>query len=80
MRAASYPSQGTQRSCRHFHASYGDDEASFDIDDIELIAGALPRRAQKMVTEWAREHQEELRKNWNLARQHEPPHPIDPLS
>jgi hypothetical protein len=42
----------------HFHATYGDDEAAFDIDGIELIAGGLPRRAQKMVTEWARDHQE----------------------
>jgi len=46
---------------------------------LELIAGGLPRRAQKLVTEWAKEHQEELRENWNLAREHQPPHPIDPL-
>jgi hypothetical protein len=63
----------------YFHATYGDDEASFDIDGIELIAGGLPRRAQKMVTEWAKKHQEELRQNWNLAREHKPPRPIDPL-
>jgi len=44
-----------------------------------LIAGGLSRRAQKLVTEWAKEHQEELRQNWNLAREHKPPHPIDPL-
>jgi hypothetical protein len=63
----------------HFHATYGDDEASFDIDNLELIAGGLPRRAQKLVTEWAREHREELLENWNLAREHQPPRPIDPL-
>ena len=63
----------------HFHVTYGDDEASFDIDALELIAGGLPRRAQKMVAEWAKDHQEELRENWSLARDHKPPHPIDPL-
>ncbi len=63
----------------HFHATYGGDEASFDIDNLELIAGGLPRRAQKLVTEWAKEHQGELRENWNLAREHQPPRPIDPL-
>lgn len=63
----------------HFHATYGDDEASFDIEDAELIAGGLPRRAQKMVAEWAKDHQEELRENWELAREHKPPQPIDPL-
>lgn len=34
------------------HAIYGKDEASFDIDEIDPIAGGLPRRALKMVTEW----------------------------
>jgi hypothetical protein len=29
----------------HFHAAYGDDEAVFDIESLELIAGILPRRA-----------------------------------
>lgn len=63
----------------HFHATYGDDEASFDIDTLELIAGRLPRRAQRLVTEWAKEHRGELLANWNLAREHQPLHPIDPL-
>ncbi len=63
----------------HFHATYGDDEASFDIDSLELIAGGLPRRARKLVTEWAKEHQKELLDNWSLARDHQPPHPIEPL-
>lgn len=63
----------------HFHATYGDDEASFAIEDIELIAGGLPRRAHKMVAEWARDHQKELHENWSLARDHKPPHSIDPL-
>ncbi len=64
----------------HFHAAYGEDEATFDIEEPELVAGELPRRAQRMVLEWARAHQEELRENWSLARAHKPPKPIDPLS
>jgi hypothetical protein len=32
-----------------------------------------------MVAEWAKDHQEELRENWELAREHKPPQPIDPL-
>ena len=61
----------------HFHAAYGDDDAAFDIESLELIAGGLSRRAQKMVLEWARAHQEELREDWDLARDHKPPKPID---
>lgn len=64
----------------HFHAAYGGDEAVFDIESFELIAGKLPRRAKKLVLEWARARQEELRENWDLARDHKPPKPIDPLS
>lgn len=64
----------------HFHAAYGDDDAVFDIESIELIAGKLARRAQKMVLEWAHAHQGELYENWSLARAHKPPRPIDPLS
>ena len=63
----------------HFHATYGGDEATFDIESLELIAGGLPRRAQLLVIEWARAHQDELRENWRLARAHKPPQPIDPL-
>jgi len=31
----------------HFHATYGDDEASFDIDGIQLIAGGAPSSRAK---------------------------------
>jgi uncharacterized protein DUF4160 len=64
----------------HFHAAYGGDEAVFDIESLELIAGKLSRRAKKLVLEWARAHQEELRENWDLARAYKQPKPIDPLS
>ena len=64
----------------HFHATYGSDEAVFDIESLELIAGKLSRRAKKLVLEWARAHQGELRENWDLARDHKPPKQIDPLS
>ena len=64
----------------HFHAAYGNDDATFDIENLELIAGRLPGRARRLVLEWARAHQDELRENWNLARAHKPLRLIDPLS
>jgi hypothetical protein len=63
----------------HFHAEYGEDDATFDIESLELIAGRLSRRARKLVAEWARAHQQELRENWTCARAHKPTKPIDPL-
>jgi hypothetical protein len=64
----------------HFHATYAGEEATFDIEGLEVIAGALPRRAQRLVLEWAHAHQEELRENWSLSREHKPTKQIDPLT
>lgn len=63
----------------HFHAAYGDEEAVFDIESLELIAGGLSRRASMLVLEWAQGHRDELRENWRLGRAHRQPKQIDPL-
>ena len=63
----------------HFHATYGDDEASIDLADFSVIAGGLPNRAKRLVRAWARAHQDELVDNWERARRHEPLERIDPL-
>jgi len=52
----------------HFHAEYGEDEAVYTIETLEVIRGALPRRAHGMVVEWATLHRSELRNNWERAR------------
>lgn len=64
----------------HFHAEYGEHEALFDINTLEITEGELPKRAKILVLEWATEHREELMKNWNKARKPEPLDKIDPLS
>ena len=63
----------------HFHARYGDHVAKIAIDALALIDGQLPARALRLVLDWAGEHQEELRANWDCARAHEPLAGIDPL-
>jgi hypothetical protein len=64
----------------HFHARYGESEASIDIESLTVIAGDLPPRAQRLVLEWAMAHQDELRDNWYRARDHQQLKPIEPLS
>jgi len=49
----------------HFHAIYGDYNALFNINTIEVIEGDLPNRAVKLVEEWARIYQKELLEMWN---------------
>jgi hypothetical protein len=63
----------------HFHAVYGEHEAVYTIDTLEIMRGRLPRRAHSMVVEWATLHRPELRENWEKARQMEPLAKIEPL-
>jgi hypothetical protein len=63
----------------HFHARYGGAEAEIAIETQKIIAGELPTRAERLVSEWMKEHQDELLQNWNRAREHKPLHQIEPL-
>jgi hypothetical protein len=49
----------------HFHAVYGEYIGLFDIETLEMIEGDIPRRAKKLICEWAIIHQDELKKMWN---------------
>ena len=63
----------------HFHAGYAGEEASFIIDTLEMLEGALPRRVTALVLEWAAAHRPELRSDWEKARRGETLAPISPL-
>jgi len=63
----------------HIHASYGDDEAVFDIQNISLINGKLSKTGLKLVKEWINLHKIELVENWNLLRNKQQPIKITPL-
>ncbi|MDP2974590.1 MAG: DUF4160 domain-containing protein [Anaerolineales bacterium] len=63
----------------HFHAVYNQYEATIRIDPVRILEGSLPRRVQSLVFEWAALYQEELRQDWELARQHEALKKIPPL-
>jgi len=44
----------------HFHAKYGDDQASIRIDNGEVLEGELGTRARRLVDEWRILHQTEV--------------------
>ena len=48
----------------HFHAVYGEHNALFNIESLDVIEGDLPPRARQLVVEWATEYQTELIKMW----------------
>lgn len=51
----------------HFHVEYQGYEALVNIETGEIIVGKLPKKAIKIVQEWAKENQEALIKNWENA-------------
>jgi hypothetical protein len=63
----------------HFHAVYGEFEATLRIDTLEVSAGSLPRRALALVLEWASLHRAELAEDWDRARRGVPLASIQPL-
>lgn len=63
----------------HFHAIYGDEQAQIGIHTLAVLDGRLSPRALGLVIEWASLHRDELIEDWEMARNHEPLHRIDPL-
>ncbi|HXW84735.1 MAG TPA: DUF4160 domain-containing protein [Candidatus Binataceae bacterium] len=63
----------------HFHATYGEYEALIEIDTLATFRGSLPRRALALVVEWAVLHRDELREDWQRARQGQVLRQIAPL-
>jgi hypothetical protein len=63
----------------HFHALYAGEVAKIAIETLEVIDGALPRRATSLVIDWASMHQEELLEAFNRAAELEAPGKIEPL-
>ena len=49
----------------HFHAVYGEYNAVFNIQTLEMLEGDLPARAQRLVKEWSTQYQDELLHMWN---------------
>jgi hypothetical protein len=68
----------SEHGVAHFHAVYGEHEASIEIES-GAVHGQLPQRALRLVLEWADLHKAELLENWQLARQGEPLKRIAPL-
>ena len=62
----------------HFHAVYGDYQITVGIES-DIVEGQFPPRALRHVMEWCEIHRDELRRDWDLAREARPLQKIDPL-
>ena len=63
----------------HFHARYGENRASFSIEELKIIEGNMPKRVVSLILEWAFEHRGELMEDWELAKRKEQLKSIEPL-
>lgn len=52
----------------HIHVAYQGFEALVSIDSGEILAGRLPRKAERLIKDWCAEHHGELTENWTLAQ------------
>ena len=64
----------------HFHVRYAEYVAKIGIESLDVIRGALPRRAYLLAVEWAEVHRDELMSNWVRTQNGIPALRIDPLS
>ncbi|MBI4787126.1 MAG: DUF4160 domain-containing protein [Chloroflexi bacterium] len=55
----------------HFHAIYAENQALIDIATGKIVSGSLPPRAYRLVRQWWKIHQTELKANWERARKRE---------
>lgn len=63
----------------HIHAIYENFEATFDIDNGDLINGDMPRSKIKLINAWVEIHKEELMADWVLCQNGELPFKIEGL-
>ncbi len=63
----------------HFHARYQEQEVLVEIE-TGIVQGKMSRRALQMVFEWSEKYQQELLRNWELARERKPLLPIASLA
>ncbi len=57
----------------HFHAIYGEFNGIFHIDTLEMLEGDMPIRAKKLVVEWAKRYNSEIKKMWEEQEFHKLP-------
>ena len=60
---------------RHIHIKYAKAEAVMELENLNIIDGALPRKCRQLVREWAEFHREELVEMWETQSFHK----IQPL-
>lgn len=70
----------TMHNKPHFHAYYQNFVGVIGIENIDLLAGNLPKPQLRLTLAWAEIHQTELMTAWDLLQKGQPPIKIEPLN
>jgi hypothetical protein len=70
---------GTQHYTPHIHVECAEHEAAISLDDIEILAGDLPKNKLRLVAAWIEIHREDLMNNWLLLQRGFQHFKIEPL-
>lgn len=63
----------------HFHAHYGEFSALVLVATGKIMSGNLPKRAEKLVSEWLKTHRNELQRAWQNLQSGQSVDAIEPL-
>jgi hypothetical protein len=71
---------GPEKAPPHFLVRYKNSDAKVAINNLALLEGSMSEYLSWLVLSWAKEHKDELRKNWDLCKQNLLPKKIKPLN
>ncbi|HEY2412150.1 MAG TPA: DUF4160 domain-containing protein [Pirellulaceae bacterium] len=74
-----FSERGSPHHRPHLHAKYQEFRAVLALDNIEVLAGQLPPRQERLLLGWAELHQEELLAAWQIAISGTSPPSVEPL-
>ena len=52
----------------HIHAVYGEYSGAFELKNLKMIEGDLPKNARKLVKKWLQNHKDELQQMWETQQ------------
>lgn len=74
-----YVEAGERHHRPHFHVYYQGHASIIAIEPVEILAGNLPSKQERLALAWASIHESELRRCWNRLQAGQLPGKIEPL-
>ncbi|MDI3462645.1 MAG: hypothetical protein OJF50_001466 [Nitrospira sp.] len=63
----------------HFHAEYQGQRAKFDLTGRMMVGTISSKTARRLIRQWTKAHETELRANWQRMKAGKPLEMIEPL-